>query len=189
MRIVIGEGSCGLAAGAGAVHARMEELLAQGNPAGATLGITGCIGMCFLEPIVDVYDDEGALHRFVKVQEKDADTIYDAVMSGDLSLADKLLITPEDEGFLDRQTRIALRDCGIIDPENIDDYIAHGGYRAIAKVLGRMMPEDVISEIDVSGLRGRGGAGFSTAFKWRAARATQPDETGQKYLICNADEG
>ncbi|MCR4871742.1 MAG: (2Fe-2S) ferredoxin domain-containing protein, partial [Atopobiaceae bacterium] len=117
MRIVIGEGSCGLAAGAGAVHTRMEELLAQGNPAGATLGITGCIGMCFLEPIVDVYDDEGALHRFVKVQEKDADTIYGAVMSGDLSLADKLLITPEDEEFLSKQTRIALRDCGIIDPE------------------------------------------------------------------------
>ena len=142
MRIVIGEGSCGLAAGAGAVHARLEKLLAQGNPAGATLGITGCIGMCFLEPIVDVYDDEGALHRFVKVQEKDADTIYSAVMAGDLSLADKLLITPQDEEFLAKQTRIALRDCGIIDPENIDDYIAHGGYQAIAKVLGGMTPED-----------------------------------------------
>ena len=189
MRIIIGEGSCGLAAGAGAVHARLEELLAQSNPASASLGITGCIGMCFLEPIVDVYDDEGALHRFVKVQEKDADTIYSAVMAGDLSLADKLLITPQDEEFLAKQTRIALRDCGIIDPENIDDYIAHGGYQAIAKVLGGMTPEDVIAEIDVSGLRGRGGAGFSTAFKWRAARATKPDETGQKYLICNADEG
>ena len=189
MRIIIGEGSCGLAAGAGAVHARLEELLAQSNPAEATLGITGCIGMCFLEPIVDVYDDEGALHRFVKVQEKDADAIYKAVMSGDLSLADKLLITPQDEEFLAKQTRIALRDCGIIDPENIDDYIAHGGYQAIAKVLGGMTPEDVIADIDVSGLRGRGGAGFSTAFKWRAARATKPDETGQKYLICNADEG
>ena len=189
MRIIIGEGSCGLAAGAGAVHARLEELLAQSNPAEATLGITGCIGMCFLEPIVDVYDDEGALHRFVKVQEKDADTIYSAVMAGDLSLADKLLITPQDEEFLAKQTRIALRDCGIIDPENIDDYIAHGGYQAIAKVLGGMTPEDVIADIDVSGLRGRGGAGFSTAFKWRAARATKPDETGQKYLICNADEG
>ena len=189
MRIIIGEGSCGLAAGAGAVHARLEELLAQSNPAEATLGITGCIGMCFLEPIVDGYDDEGALHRFVKVQEKDADTIYSAVMAGDLSLADKLLITPQDEEFLAKQTRIALRDCGIIDPENIDDYIAHGGYQAIAKVLGGMTPEDVIADIDVSGLRGRGGAGFSTAFKWRAARATKPDETGQKYLICNADEG
>ena len=189
MRIIIGEGSCGLAAGAGAVHARLEELLAQSNPASASLGITGCIGMCFLEPIVDVYDDEGALHRFVKVQEKDADTIYSAVMAGDLSLADKLLITPQDEEFLAKQTRIALRDCGIIDPENIDDYIAHGGYQAIAKVLGGMTPEDVIADIDVSGLRGRGGAGFSTAFKWRAARATKPDETGQKYLICNADEG
>ena len=80
MRIVIGEGSCGLAAGAGAVHARLEKLLAQGNPAGATLGITGCIGMCFLEPIVDVYEDDGTLHRLVKVQAKDAQAIYDAAM-------------------------------------------------------------------------------------------------------------
>ena len=187
MRLVVGEGSCGLAAGAGAVYERLEELLAKDNAAGAELGITGCNGMCFLEPIVDVYDDEGALHRLVKVQAKDADTIYQAAMTGDLTLVDKLRISDEDAQFLDRQTRIALRDCGVIDPENIDDYIAHGGYQAIAKILeSGMSQEDVIQQIDVAGLRGRGGAGFPTAFKWRAARDSAGDE---KYLICNADEG
>ena len=187
MRIIIGEGSCGLAASAGAVHTKLEELLAQGNPVGAELGITGCIGMCFLEPIVDVYEDDDTLHRLVRVQEKDAQTIYDAVMSGDLALLDKLLISSEEEQFLAKQTRVALRDCGIIDPESIEDYIAHGGYQAITKVLTTdMSQEDVIQQIDIAGLRGRGGAGFSTAFKWRAARDSKGD---QKYLICNADEG
>ena len=171
MRVVIGEGSCGIAAGAGGVHAKLEDLFAQNNPTGAELGITGCNGMCFLEPIVDVYDNEGELHRLVKVQEKDAQTIYDAVVANDLSLVDKLAITAEDEAFLNKQTRVALRDCGVIDPESIDDYLAHEGYAAITKILTTgMSQEDVIQQIDIAGLRGRGGAGFSTAFKWRAAR-------------------
>ncbi|MBR3316318.1 MAG: 4Fe-4S binding protein [Atopobiaceae bacterium] len=190
MRIVIGEGSCGLAAGAGGVHNKLAELFSESNPTNAELGITGCNGMCFLEPIVDVYDDEGALHRLVHVQEKDAATIHKAVSTGDLSLVDKLLITAEDEEFLNKQTRVALRHCGEIDPESIDDYLAHDGYQAISKILAEgLTQEDVIQQIDIAGLRGRGGAGFSTAFKWRAARDANAGEDGQKYLICNADEG
>ena len=127
MKIIIGEGSCGLAAGAGSVHKALEALLAQDNPRGVELGITGCIGMCFLEPIVDVYEDDGTLHRLVKVQAKDAQAIYDAAMGGDLSLVDKLGITPEDEQFLSKQTRVALRHCGVIDPESIDAYLADDG--------------------------------------------------------------
>ncbi len=187
MRVVVGEGSCGLAAGAGAVYNRLQELLEQDGQNGVELGITGCNGMCFLEPIVDLYDDQGALHRLVKVQEKDADKVYAAATSGDLSHVSKLLISDEDAEFLDKQTRIALRHCGVIDPENIEDYLAHGGYKAITKILTTgMSQEDVIQQIDIAGLRGRGGAGFPTAFKWRAARDAQGDE---KYLICNADEG
>ena len=190
MRIVIGEGSCGLAAGAGSVHAKFEELLAAANPTGIELGITGCNGMCFLEPIVDVYDDEGALHRLVKVQEGNAEAIYNAAVAGDLSAVDDLLITPEDEEFLTKQTRVALRHCGIIDPESIDDYLAHDGYAAISKILKEgLSQEDVIQQIDIAGLKGRGGAGFPTAFKWRAARDADPGEDGRKFLICNADEG
>lgn len=187
MKIVVGEGSCGLAAGAGKVHARLETLLAQANPTSAELTITGCNGMCFVEPIVDIYDDEGKLHRLVKLNEQDADTIYEAVTSGDLSKIDALRISPEDASFLEKQTRIALRNCGVINPMSIDEYIAQGGYEALKKILTTgMTQDDVINEIDVSGLKGRGGAGFSTAFKWRAAKASEGEE---KYLICNADEG
>ncbi len=187
MKLLVGEGSCGLAAGAGAVYDRLDTLLKEGNPTGVELGITGCIGMCFLEPIVDLYDDNGEVHRLVKLTEKDADTIYAAVTSGDLSLLDKIHISDDDAEFLSKQTRIALRDCGLIDPCNIDEYIARDGYAAISKILTEGWDqEQVIEQIDIAGLRGRGGAGFPTAFKWRAARDSKGDE---KYLICNADEG
>ena len=187
MKIVVGEGSCGLAAGAGKVHTRLDTLLNESNPKNAVLTITGCIGMCFVEPIVDVYDDAGKLHRLVKVTEKDADTIYDAVESGDLSKLEPLTISADDASFLEKQTRIALRNCGIINPMSLDEYIEKGGYEALKKILTTgMSQDDVINEIDVSGLKGRGGAGFSTAFKWRAAKAS---EDAEKYLICNADEG
>ncbi|NLL63356.1 MAG: NADH-quinone oxidoreductase subunit NuoF [Ruminococcaceae bacterium] len=186
MKIVIGEGSCGLAAGAGKVHSRLDVLFSESNPANAEVTITGCNGMCFLEPIVDIYDDGGELHRFVHIKEKDAEVIHDAVCSNDLSKLDSLRISDEDASFLSQQTRIALRNCGNINPMSIDEYIATGGYVALEKILKGMSQDDVIDEIDKSGLKGRGGAGFSTAFKWRAAKAA---DDAEKYLICNADEG
>ena len=184
MRIVVGEGSCGLAAGAGKVHAALTKL-------GADVGITGCIGMCYLEPVVDLYDGKSLAARLVRVQESDAERIFKAAESGDLSGVEDLKISAGDEEFLAKQTRIALRHCGLIDPESIDDYRAADGYKAIAKILGvggaqGMTPEQVIEEIKTSGLAGRGGAGFPTWFKWNAARNAKGDE---KYLICNADEG
>ena len=96
------------------------------------------------------------------------------------------MITDDDKAFLDQQTRIALRHCGVINPEKIEDYLADGGYSSIRKALASMSPEDVIETIKVSGLKGRGGAGFPTWFKWNAARKEQAQP---KYLICNADEG
>ncbi|MBR5992090.1 MAG: NADH-quinone oxidoreductase subunit NuoF [Clostridia bacterium] len=187
MKIVIGEGSCGLAAGAGKVHAKLDELFAASNPTGSVVTITSCIGMCFLEPIVDLYDNDSLVRRLVRVTEADAEKIHQAVSSGDLSLVDDITITPDDASFLEKQTRIALRNCGIINPMSIDEYIARGGYEALKKILTTgMTQDDVIEEIDKSGLKGRGGAGFSTAFKWRAAKNSEGDE---KYLICNADEG
>ena len=183
-RVVVGEGSCGLAAGAAAVYDALQAQL-ETVPE-AALSITGCVGACFLEPIVDVYAPDGALHRCVRVTGEDAETIAQAVRSGDFSLLSPLLIQPEDALFLSRQTRIALRHCGVIDPESIDDYLAHGGYRALETVLKTMSPEDVIAVIKTSGLAGRGGAGFPTWFKWDAARKAPGEE---KYLICNADEG
>ncbi|MCF0121251.1 MAG: NADH-quinone oxidoreductase subunit NuoF [Oscillospiraceae bacterium] len=182
-RIAIGEGSCGLAAGAAGVFNAIEKKL---DPEKVSLGITGCIGICYLEPIADIYDENGDLHRCVRVTPENADAIANAAMTGDYSLVSELLIQPEDEEFLTKQTRIALRRCGIVDPESIDDYIARDGYKALEKVLKTMTPEEVIEEIKVSGLAGRGGAGFPTWFKWNAARQSAGDE---KYLICNADEG
>ena len=183
-KIVVGQGSCGLAAGAGAVYTALEQKM---NPqVGAELTITGCVGICYLEPIVDVYDDEGKLYRCVQVAPEHAETIVSAVATKDYSLLSDIVIKPEDESFLNQQTRIALRHCGVINPEKIDAYLEDDGYQALTKVLTTMSPEDVIEEIKVSGLAGRGGAGFPTWFKWNAARQSKGEE---KYMICNADEG
>lgn len=185
MKIVVGEGSCGIAAGAAKVYDALARELETASVQ-PELTIAGCIGMCYLEPIVDVYSDSGALTRLVRVSESDAADIARAVVSGDMSAVERLMIADEDKAFLAKQTRIALRHCGIVNPENIDDYLADDGYQAIKKVLTTMTPEQVIEEIKVSGLKGRGGAGFPTWFKWNAARSAPGTE---KYLICNADEG
>lgn len=183
MKIVVGAGSCGIAAGAQKVYDALKNLNKDNT---CTLTVTGCNGMCFLEPIVDIYDENGVLTRLVKVTEDDAPAVFEAVQSGDLSALSELVISDEDAEFLHKQTRIALRHCGVINPEELSDYEAADGYQAIRKVLETMTPEEVIEEIKVSGLAGRGGAGFPTWFKWNAARSAEGDE---KYLICNADEG
>ena len=181
MRIVIGQGSCGIAAGAEKVRKALLE-----NNVTAPISITGCIGMCYLEPIVDVYDDDNNLTRLVKVSENDADAIASFIESGDKSEIERLIVSDDDSEFLAKQTRIALRNCGIINPEEIDAYIAADGYTALKKVVTSMSQDEVIEVIKTSGLAGRGGAGFPTWFKWNAAKQSEGDE---KYLICNADEG
>jgi NADH-quinone oxidoreductase subunit F len=182
MKIVVGEGSCGIAAGAAKVYSAIGQLIGL---TGSTLTVTGCIGMCFLEPIVDIYDGGELKKRLVKVRPEDAEKII-AYVNGDENAVNDIEISDDDKLFLEKQTRIALRHCGIINPEIIDEYTACDGYRALEKVLKTMTPEDVIEEIKISGLAGRGGAGFPTWFKWNAARQS-PGVT--KYLICNADEG
>lgn len=184
MRIVVGEGSCGIAAGAGNVYKAIQKLRNAEDT--FELGITGCVGMCFLEPIVDIYDGEELKARLVRVEPQQADKIVEAVRSGDMDVVLDMKVSAEDASFLEQQTRIALRNCGIIDPEDIKSYQAKNGYKALEKVLRSMSPEDVIEEIKKSGLAGRGGAGFPTWFKWNAARSSDGEE---KYLICNADEG
>lgn len=182
MRIIVGEGSCGIAAGAGKVHAALKDVV----PENIQLGISGCIGMCWLEPIVDIYDGKALVERLVQVKPDDAVRIVSAVKTEDFSEVGDLMITERDKAFLEKQTRIALRNCGLINPESIDDYIDNGGYEALKKALLSMTPDAVIEEIKTSGLAGRGGAGFPTWFKWNAAKSSAG---GEKYLICNADEG
>ncbi len=182
MKIAVGQGSCGIAAGAQKAYDVLNSTLDFNNN---QLTVTGCIGMCYLEPIVDVYADDG-LHRFVKVNGEIAEKIAIAINDNDLSSVKEYEISDDDKSFLDKQTRIALRHCGVINPEIIEDYTNDDGYKALNKVLTSMTPEDVIEEIKISGLAGRGGAGFPTWFKWNAARQSQGEK---KYLICNADEG
>lgn len=182
MKIVVGEGSCGIAAGA----EKVRQALLKQDLNGAKLTIAGCIGMCYLEPIVDIYEDNQEVKRLVRVTENDAEKISEYAKTGDESIISSLLVSDKDKEFLNKQTRIALRRCGIINPDEIDDFVNADGYTAIKKVLTSMTPEDVIEVIKTSGLAGRGGAGFPTWFKWNAARQSEGEE---KYLICNADEG
>ena len=182
MKIVVGEGSCGIAAGA----EKVRQALLKEDLNGAMLTIAGCIGMCYLEPIVDIYEDGKEVKRLVRVTENDAKKIAEYAKTGDENAIAPLLVSDEDKEFLNKQTRIALRRCGIINPDEIEDFIQADGYTAIKKVLNEMTPEDVIEVIKTSGLAGRGGAGFPTWFKWNAARQSDGEE---KYLICTADEG
>lgn len=183
MKILVGEGSCGIAAGAEKVYSALQKALAG---TAHTLGVTGCIGMCHLEPIVDVYPDGGEVIRLVRVKPEDAEKILAFLNDGSEEHIKDLVVSEEDSQFLKKQTRIALRRCGIIDPNEISDFLKNDGYTALKKVLGGMTPEQVIDTVKISGLAGRGGAGFPTWFKWNAARQSAGDE---KYLICNADEG
>ena len=183
IRILVGQGSCGVSAGA----ARVAKVLSGHMTAtdSFTVETTGCIGMCYLEPIVDIYEGDKLLHRLVRVTETDALGIVEAVRKNDFSKLEAMFISDEDARFLKKQKRVALRNCGVVNPTSIDDYINHDGYKALDKAL-QMEPEQVIEEIKISGLAGRGGAGFPTWFKWDAARKAEGEE---KYLICNADEG
>jgi NADP-reducing hydrogenase subunit HndC len=156
---------------------------------------TGCFGLCALGPIVIVYP-EGAFYSRVKPENVEEivsehlvkgrivkHLLYEETVHEEISDEVKPL---NDVNFYKKQHRLALRNCGVIDPENIEEYIAMDGYRALGKALTEMTPEGVIEEISKSGLRGRGGAGFPTGTKWKFA-AAQPK--GKKFVCCNADEG
>ena len=186
MRIVVGQGSCGVASGAKKTAAEFERQLQEGGFVGVKLGKVGCVGNCYLEPIVDVYDEVGTLEaRYVQVSEDKVTTIVNShVARGEI--VNEMLISAEDEEFLNGQHRIVLRNIGVIDPENIEEYVDVGGYGALKKVLTSLSPDEVIAELKTAGLRGRGGAGFPTWFKWNAAKTNKSDV---KYLVCNADEG
>ena len=184
MRVVVGQGSCGVATGARKTAAEFEKQIAA-KGLDIPVQVTGCVGTCYLEPIVDVYDDNEELTRYVKVQPDKVETIVEGHLAGGKPVTEQA-ISEEDKQFVEKQQRVVLRNCGVINPEDIEEYLAVDGYKAIEKVLKEMKPEEVIEEIKVSGLRGRGGAGFPTWFKWNAAKENKGD---QKYLVCNADEG
>ena len=153
---------------------------------------TGCFGFCEKGPIVKILPDNTF---YTQVKPEDAKEIVAEHIVKGRKVERLLYMDPEKEqhisdakhmDFYKKQMRVALRNCGFIDPDNIEEYIGRDGYQALAKCLTEFTPEQVIEEVKKSGLRGRGGAGFPTGLKWQLARANDAD---QKYVVCNADEG
>lgn len=174
------------------IEALNREIKAHGLEKEVEVVKTGCFGLCALGPIMIVYP-EGSFYSMVKVEDI-PEIVEEHLLKG--RIVKRLLYQETVDGdnikslnetpFYAKQRRTALRNCGVINPERIDEYIAMDGYKALEKVLTEMTPEQVIDEIKNSGLRGRGGGGFPTGVKWSFAAAQQAD---QKYVCCNADEG
>jgi NADH-quinone oxidoreductase subunit F len=194
-RILIGTGTCGRASGAMAVLEAIEKELSQRN-IDTIVTQVGCIGLCYAEPLLTIAKPDRPSIFYSRITPKMVpqlikDCIVDDNLHPELALGTtgsgtsdgipKLFKLP----MLKSQVRIALRNCGLIDPDNINHYIANDGYSGLARAL-KTSPEEVIEEVKRSGLRGRGGAGFPTGLKWEFCRQA-PGET--KYFICNADEG
>lgn len=185
--VKVGLASCGRAAGAMEVYDKLKEYLEQ-NEGAYILKRTGCIGMCFEEPIVSLSGSEIGEITLGKVNAENVINLIeeyrkDIIPSSNIILSDKVE-APYNDLFAYQQ-RIVLQNCGRIDPLSIEDYEASGGYQALRKAL-TLSPQEIINEVKISGLRGRGGAGFPTGLKWSFAASAKSDI---KYIICNADEG
>jgi NADH-quinone oxidoreductase subunit F len=181
--IAVGMSSCGIAAGARSVFDVISKQVADRNLSWSVAS-TGCIGACHAEPLVEVRGPDGTRHLYGNVDEAKAMLIVESHLAGGVPVSE--LVIPPDYPYLAKQKRIVLANCGVIDPESVDQYIARDGYVSLRKALFFMTPEAVIDEVKASGLRGRGGAGFPTGQKWILARAARGE---RKFVICNADEG
>lgn len=188
-KVIVGLGSCGLAAGAGKVYDEIKRIR-EADRLDFELGKTSCVGMCFNEPLVEIIDETGS-YLYGKVDVKKVDEIIEKHIVKFSPIKEYVVKSDQfetkDSHFIDRQIRIALRNCGLMDPESIDEYESRDGYSAIKKILNEnIKSEDVIKTVLDSGLRGRGGAGFPTGMKWKLAARNNGKE---KFIICNADEG
>jgi len=192
--LVCGGTGCTSSGSAKLIERFEEQIAANGLDKEVKVVRTGCFGLCEAGPVVIIYP-EGTFYSRVKVEDVD-EIVTEHLLKGrkvqhlvyvDHKTHESSVQKSLNEiGFYKQQMRIALRNCGVIDPENIDEYIAFDGYQALGKALTEMTPEQVIDEILKSGLRGRGGAGFPTGKKWQFARASKAEH---KYFVCNADEG
>jgi NADH:ubiquinone oxidoreductase subunit F (NADH-binding)/(2Fe-2S) ferredoxin len=213
LKIMVGMATCGISSGADKVYKALEAKIAELG-LDAALEKTGCIGFCQKEPLVDVIYPGKVRLTYEAMTPAKAAALAEALQAGE-TFSEQLMCRMDQEEFLvegktrpyanphpvdlpvdapryeeipffQKQVKIALRNCGFIHPERIEEYIARGGYTALYKVLAGMTSEQVIQEVKDSGLRGRGGAGFPTGMKWEFAYKNQSDT---KYVICNADEG
>ncbi len=189
IKIIVGLGSCGIAAGAKKVFDKIDSIKQEQN-LDFDLEKTSCIGMCYREPLVEVIDGTGR-YMYGDIDEDKATEIIDNHILKHHPIKDYVVNSDQfktiDNTFIDDQVKITLRNCGYIDPEIIEDYEERDGYRAIKKIAGQQVSRlDVIQTIIDSGLRGRGGGGFPTGLKWKFANNNKSED---KYIICNADEG
>jgi len=185
--VKVGLASCGIAAGGQRVYNALKaDLIARGIKNSVELRRTGCMGMCYSEVLVEVFPALGKRVFYRNVTPERIQRIVNEHIIAGNPVTEWIIPADELDSLLSKQRRIVLRNCGIIDPESIDDYLAAGGYKALDKALHSRSPQEVIDEVTRSGLRGRGGAGFPTGIKWGFARKSPGS---QKYVICNADEG
>ena len=187
IRVKVGMASCGVAAGARDVYIKLEDHIRQ-HSLPVELSKTACLGMCFIEPLVELTGSDLGKVTLGQVDQENICGLLDQylankVPSSNIVQAEKL--DAPYNGLLAKQKRIVLQNCGVIDPLSIDDYESRGGYQALKKAL-TLPPEEIIAEVKDSGLRGRGGAGFSTGLKWSFAAAAK---STKKYVVCDADEG
>ena len=190
--LVCGGTGCSSSGSAELIKRFEEQIAKNGLDKEVKVVRTGCFGLCEAGPVVIVYP-EGTFYSRIKVDDVD-EIVSEHLLKGRIvqhliykeKADEEQHSTLENIDFYRPQLRLALRNCGRIDPENIDEYIAFDGYRALGKALTEMTPQQVIDEVLKSGLRGRGGAGFPTGKKWQFAAASNAD---QKYMVCNADEG
>jgi NADH-quinone oxidoreductase subunit F len=188
-KVIVGLGSCGIAAGAKKVYDKIAALR-EAEKLTFELKKTSCVGMCYREPLVEVIDESGS-YLYGDITEDKAVEIIDKHINQNNPVKDYVVYTylydtPE-KLYVTSQNKIVLRNCGYIDPESIEEYEAKSGYRALKKIAGSGMSRlDVIQTVLESGIRGRGGGGFPTGLKWKFANNNKASE---KYIICNADEG
>ena len=188
-QVIVGLGSCGVAAGANKTYEKIKALNEAEN-LGIELKKTSCVGMCYREPLVEIIDESGT-YLYGEVDETRAIEIIDKHITQGNPVKEYVVQTDlfktEDDTFTETQIKIALRNCGYIDPESIGEYQLRDGYKAIKDIAAnKTSAAEVIQTVLDSGLRGRGGGGFPTGLKWRFAANNISDE---KYIICNADEG
>ncbi len=212
IRITVGSATCENAAGSNEVFARIEELIQKHQLKDVTLSRVGCTGRCDMEPVVAVFSRGDLPEKYITMSPEKVDTVFEShILKGvpvqafsmphvdkedtpfveeklwaDSRLADRFSPVFGDVAFFGKQMRVTLRNCGVIDPESLDEYLVVRGYQAAVKVLTEMQPRDVIDAVTKSGLRGRGGGGFPTGVKWNFAAVQKSED---KYIICNADEG
>ena len=197
--ILIGMATCGIAAGAGDTLQAIQEELAAQNLTAIKVVAVGCIGYCYSEPLVQInlpgerpvlygnVDPEKGRQLVKALTTKQLPAVETLAMDFERVMLAAESATVTQPTSAKKQYRIALRNCGLINPDNIDEYIACHGYQALGRVLTTITPEAVIAAIKSSGLRGRGGGGFPTGLKWEYTR-NSPTQ-GEKYIFCNADEG